>query len=179
MFDLKPHGNSQFHSKNWGLSVRTISQCCCIRTCCLALACCYNQSPFAMWHRQTRQTMTWYVANHTWKALITRTGDWVLERFRHVATFCLLGRVATGGCWSTDSSPFCDVTPPAWLASCRPDGRWPDMSRGAVANTLGFIWSAKIHEVDVRLYSKRDLKRLSQTLGFISETRHRQFKSLT
>ena len=125
-----------------------------------------------------RQNRRWPdMLQTTWKARITRTGDWVLERFRHVETFFLLGRVATGGCWSTDSSPFCDVTPPAWLASCRPDGRWPDMSRGAVANTLGFIWSAKIHEVDVRLYSKRDLKRLSQTLGFISETRHCQLES--
>ena len=176
MFDLKPHGNSQFHSKNWGLSVRTISQCCYIGTC--WLACCLTS---LLLRRDTARPNRWWpdMLQTTWKARITRTGDWVLERFRHVATFCLLGRVATGGCWSTDSSPFCDVTPPAWLASRRPDGRWPDMSRGAVANTLGFIWSAKIHEVDVRLYSKRDLKRLSQTLGFISETRHRQFKSLT
>ena len=46
MFDLKPHENSQCHSKNWGLSVRTISQCCYIGTCWLAQACCLKPVSF-------------------------------------------------------------------------------------------------------------------------------------
>ena len=47
--------------------------------------------PFLMWHHQlgsrTGRAVTWCVANQMYyiKAPITRNGDWVLERFRHVA----------------------------------------------------------------------------------------------
>ena len=83
--------------------------------------------PFLMWHHQlgsrTGRAVTWYVANQMYyiKAPITRNGDWVLERFRHVATHGLIvllqpGVRSTLALQHCSISPFCDVTPSPWLA---------------------------------------------------------------
>ena len=101
--------------------------------------------PFLMWHHQlgsrTGRAVTWYVANQMYniKAPITRNGDWVLERFRHVATHGLIVLLQPGVRSTLALQHQSLLRRDTLTLARRPDGRWPDMSRGAVANKLGLL----------------------------------------
>ena len=58
--------------------------------------------------------------------------------------------------------------------ACGPDTRWPDMSRGALANTLRLIWFC---EMQTWIRHKAVFKEISEHKVFISETCHPQLES--
>ena len=116
--------------------------------------------PFLMWHHQlgsrTGRAVTWYVANQMYyiKAPITRNGDWVLERFRHVATHGLIVLLQPGVRSTLALQHQSLLRRDTLTLARRPDGRWPDMSRGAVANKLGLLRLVKT-DADIARFEKK------------------------
>ena len=168
MLDFKPHGNPESHSKNWRLSARTISQHCWLAPACQLLACGVATAslPFCDVTPPVRLPCAldrlWPdMLQTTCEDPITRTGDRVLERFRHVATFDLLGQWC---CYSLAGVQQSLLQRDAPSLACRRTLTWY-VSRCCCQHSSSFNLICQNTCRLELLYSKGYLKLLNQALG--------------